>query len=170
MTSAGKRERKAEKRALRFNDWRRNRSGLCGIPWLTRQVLTFILFGVIVAAGITLAFTIPRVPGFALSADAPLANTTGDFASSVPTLFVRAPSANFSFPAFAQLRIDTQSSFLALKVKNLKAEVYDSGTKMLVGTGNIASQTLAAKSFVPLQLPLNFSYAAVNDSDQTCKS
>jgi hypothetical protein len=169
MTSSGKRQRKAEARAEKWKNFRQGRSGLCGVKWLNRKTLTFFIFFLIIIAGVTLAFTIPRVPGFALSVDHPLVNATGNFASLVPTLFVRAPNANFSFPAAANLQLDTHSSYLALKMTNLQAEVFDSGTGRLIATGNITTQRLPAKEFVPLVLPLEFSYLALNDSDQTCE-
>jgi hypothetical protein len=168
MTSSGKRARKAEDRGARWNAFRRGHRGLCGIPWLTRKVLTFVTFGLIIAAGIALAFTLPRVPGFALSIATPLMNATGSWADAVPTAFIRAPGANFSFPAFADVQVDTGSSYLALTLMDLNATVTDSQTNFIVATGHIARQVLKAHSLEYMLIPLNFSYTAPNASDQTC--
>lgn len=116
-----------------------------------------------------LAFTIPRVPGFAFNNDAPLVNATGDWAKAVPVIFSRAP-ANFSFPAFAALQVNTDSNYLPVRFNHLRASVYDLDTNRLVGTGDLGHKTLPAKSFPEIQLPLNFTYIASNSSDQTCAS
>jgi hypothetical protein len=170
MTSSGKRAARASERGAAWTAWRRGNKGMCGIPWLTRKFLTFFFFFLIIAVGITLAFVLPRVPGFALSVDTPLANATGDFAKSIPTLFVSAPAANFSFPALAVLQLNTGSSFLPLHLSQFKAQVSDSQTGRVVATGELASQVVKAKAFVPLSIPMNFSYTAINSSDQTCES
>lgn len=119
--------------------------------------------------GIVLAFTIPRVPSFAFNTALPLVNATGAWAKAVPTTFSRAPT-NFSFPAAASLQLNTQSSYLPVKFTHLHASVYDLDTNRLVGTGNTAEFTVPAKSFPKILLPLNFTYIAVNASDQTCES
>ena len=119
--------------------------------------------------GITLVFVIPREPGFEINADNPLTNATTALSKTVPAYFNRAP-ANFSFPGAAQLQLDTGSSYLPVHMHKIHADVYDLTTSMHIGTGDIDSLTLAAKKFIPLTLPLNFSYVAINDSDQTCET
>ncbi|KAJ7062303.1 hypothetical protein C8F01DRAFT_127767 [Mycena amicta] len=163
MTKAGKRERKAEKRQKIWRDWTRgNRGG----KWLTKRVIVFVAFGVIAIIAILVGVCLPRVPSFALSNNLPLANATGAFASDVTTLFSRAP-ANFSFPAFANMQVDTTSNYLPVRFQHLRAKVYDLDSGFLIGTGDYGHRTLAAKSLVDIQLPLNFSYVATNASDTT---
>ena len=120
------------------------------------------------SAGITLAFTIPRVPGLNFNTFEPLQPATGTFNSSVPTEFSRAP-ANFSFPAFASIQVDTSSNYLPLTITKMTAQVFDTDTGYQVATSILEHQTFAAKTFSNLNLPLNFSYVAENSSDITCE-
>lgn len=120
------------------------------------------------SAGITLAFTIPRVPGLNINTIAPLQVATGSFNSSVPIEFSRSP-ANFSFPAFASIQVDTGSNYLPLTITHMTASVYDTTTGYLVATSELSHQTFPAKTFSNLNLPLNFTYVATNDSDTTCE-
>ncbi len=117
--------------------------------------------------GIVLAFTVPRVPGFQINQDNPLTNATGAFNKSIPVEFPRAPT-NFSFPALADLQIDTSSNFLPLKFNSLHADVFDLQTSRQVGSGDLGSMTFPAKQFTQISIPLNFSFIATNDSDMTC--
>lgn len=167
MTKAGRRQAKSEARQERWDDWRRGRTGLCG-GWLTRRVLTFVMFGLCIVVGVALAICLPRVPGFALNSDTPLVNATGSWATEVPTAFLRFP-ANFSFPAFADLQVNTHSNYLPLRFTSLKAEVYDDNTDRKVAHGEMEGMTLPAKEYAHIQIPLNFTYAAINDTDQTCE-
>jgi hypothetical protein len=121
------------------------------------------------SAAIVVAITIPRVPSFAFNNATPLDAATGSFAKSIPIAFSRAP-ANFSFPAFADLELDTQSSFLPVTFLHLRAQVFDTGTNMQVASGDLGKKTVPAKAFPKIQLPLNFTYVATNDTDQTCMS
>jgi hypothetical protein len=109
------------------------------------------------------------VPSFALSNNTPLANATGDWRNAVPTQFSRSP-ANFSFPAFANLQVDTDSNYLPVNFQHLRAQVFDLETGFLIGTGDFGHHVLPAKSFPDIQIPLNFTYIATNDSDTTCTS
>src|SRR5882672_12086299 len=109
--------------------------------------------------GILLAFTIPRIPSFQFNNDTPLITANGSFNSSIPTQFSRAP-ANFTFPAFAALQIDTDSNFLALDFSHLSAQIFDLDTNFQVATGDISHQKFPAKTFANLNMPLNFSYVA----------
>lgn len=120
------------------------------------------------SGGILLAFMIPRVPGLNINTIAPLQPATGTYNASIPTEFSRAP-ANFSFPAFASIQVDTTSSYLPLTISHMTAEVFDSATGYQVATSVLAHQTFPAKTFSNLNLPLNFSYVAVNDTDTTCE-
>lgn len=118
---------------------------------------------------IVVAICIPRVPSFALSNNTPLGNATGDWKAAVPTEFSRVP-ANFSFPAFADLQVDTDSNYLPVNFHRIRASVYDGSSGFLVATGNLGHTVLPAKAFPDIQIPLNFSYVATNDSDTTCES
>ena len=115
-----------------------------------------------------LAFTIPRVPGFAFDGNSPLGNATGDWAEAVPPTFKRLP-ANFSFPAFADLQVDTGDNFIPLTFKNIHAKIFDLETSRQVAEGDLGHTTVPAKSFPKIQIPMNFTYVATNDTDQTCK-
>ncbi|KAI0265623.1 hypothetical protein BC834DRAFT_970002 [Gloeopeniophorella convolvens] len=184
MTKRGRREKKTEVRARKWKEFNRGQYGLFGRKWFTRRVLVFTIFGLCAAyvradipgikftlilsnsIGIVLAFVIPRVPGFALNAKTPLVAATGDFNASVPQEFSRAP-ANFSFPALASLQVDTNSNFLPLVFKRIDAQVFDLDSFRLIATGRLNHTKLPAKTFSNIDLPLNFTYLATNDSDQT---
>ncbi|KAF9005520.1 hypothetical protein BDQ17DRAFT_1389814 [Cyathus striatus] len=148
MTKSARRERKAESRREFWKQWYRGERGMCG-RYFTRKVFVFFMFGLIAATAIVVAFTIPRVPSFSFNNNTPLANATSPFADTVPTTFSRVPT-NFSFPAFASLQLDTNSNFLPLHSSRSKRR-----------------KTVPAKSFPEILLPLNFTYIASNDSDQT---
>lgn len=120
------------------------------------------------SAGILLVFLIPRVPGITIDQDTPLVPATGTFNSSVPIEFLISP-ANFSFPAFADLQVDTGSNFIPLKITHMNAEVYDLDSNNMVGNGDLYGLSLPAKKFVNIQMPVNFSYIANNSSDITCE-
>lgn len=158
-------KKKAESRNKFWKSWKRDERGLCGRHF-TRRTLVFFLFGFCAAIAIVLAFTIPRVPSFSFNNKAPLVNATGDWATAVPFSFSRAP-ANFSFPAFASLQVDTTSNFLPLQFKHLRAQIFDLTTGRQVASGDLGRKTLPAKSFPDILLPLNFTYTATNTSDQT---
>jgi len=165
MTKSGKREQKTEAQKKVWKDWRRDKRGLCG-DYFTRRFTVFFVFGLCIAIGIMLAFMIPRVPSFAFNEDTPLVAATGEFNSSIPTEFSRAP-ANFSFPAYADLEIDTSSNYLPLKFSHLNAQVLDLDSNVHVGTGDLYSYSVPAKVITKLEIPLNFTYIATNDSDPT---
>jgi hypothetical protein len=108
------------------------------------------------------------VPSFATKANSPLSNATGTLAASIPVVFSRFP-ANFSFPAYAELQLNTQSNWLPLTFLHLRAQVFDLDTNKQVATGDLGRKTVPAKGFPTIRLPLNFTYVASNDTDQTCK-
>ncbi|KAL0064319.1 hypothetical protein AAF712_008765 [Marasmius tenuissimus] len=164
MTKKSRKEKKAEARSTKWKEWNRGQRGFCG-GWLTRKRFVILLFVICAAIGVTLAFVIPRVPKLQFNGDNPLANATGDWESSIPSYFNRAP-ANFSFPAFADLQVDTTDSFVPIKFNPIHAEVFDMNTNRKVADGDLTI-TLPAKKFNHILLPLNFSYVASNYSDQT---
>ncbi|KAF9778724.1 hypothetical protein BJ322DRAFT_1014202 [Thelephora terrestris] len=165
MSRSAKKERNAEDRTKKYKQWRRGQRGLCG-RWCTWRFTVFFVFGLCIAVGILLVFFIPRVPGITINQDTPLVPATGSFNSSVQTEFMTAP-ANFSFPAFAQLQVDTGSNFIPLQITHMNAQVFDLDTNNQVGNGDVYGLNLPAKQFVNLQMPVNFSYIANNSSDIT---
>jgi len=165
MTKTGRREKKAELRNEKWKAWRRGERGMCG-RYFTRKVLVFTLFGVCVVAGILLGIMIPRVPSFSFNSSTPLVQATGSWNASVPIYFNRYP-ANFSFPAFAALEVDTGANYLPLTFNHLRANIHDLQTNLLVANGDLGHRTLPAKAFPHILLPLNFTYVATNDTDQT---
>ncbi|KAG7088835.1 hypothetical protein E1B28_012790 [Marasmius oreades] len=167
MTKKSRKANKAEARATKWKEWNRGNRGWCG-GWLTRRVLVIVVFIICAIIGIILAFVIPRVPKLAFNSDHPLANATGSWEEAVPLTFQRSP-ANFSFAAFADLQVDTTASYVPIKFNPLHAEVYDTDTNRKVGSGDL-SLTLPPKRFNNILLPLNFSYIASNDTDQTWRN
>jgi len=165
MTKAAKRDRRTEAIKRKWKGWNRDEEGLWR-GWLTRKTLIFTLFALCGIIAIVLAFTIPRVPTFEFNNQTPLTQASGSFNKSISAQFSRTP-ANFTFPAYAALQIDTSSNFLPLTIKHISAQVYDLDTNLQVATGDVSHQTFPAKTFANLNMPLNFSYVATNDTDQT---
>ncbi|KAG1850450.1 hypothetical protein F4604DRAFT_1808525 [Suillus subluteus] len=165
MTKLGRREIQSEKRQEKWKAWHRGETGLCG-KWFTKRFLAFFAFGVAAIIGTILAITIPRVPGLSFNSSTPLIAATGSYNASIPTEFSRAP-ANFSFPAYADIQVDTISNIIPLTFNSISAQVWDSASNLQVGTGYFGSDTLPAASLPIIQVPLNFSYVASNDSDPT---
>ncbi|KAK0201525.1 hypothetical protein DFS33DRAFT_1348042 [Desarmillaria ectypa] len=165
MTKAGKREKKNESRQGKWVAWKRGERGMCG-KWFTRRMTVFVFFGTVIVVGILLAIMVPRVPSVSINSDNPLTNATGGWKNAVPTYFNRSP-ANFSFPAYADLQLNTGSNILPLTFNHIKAYVYDLETNREIATGSLGHKTVPAKSFPEFLLPLNFSYVASNDSDAT---
>jgi hypothetical protein len=190
MTKKGRKEQKSEGFGRKWRAFNRGQYGLFGSKWLTRRTVVFTIFATCAmyvfffpflrmrmphtaspfrSIGVTLAFVIPRVPNFAINGSNPLTSATGWFNQSITAQFSRAP-ANFTFPANIQLQVDTTSNFLPIVFKRLDAQVYDLDSFRLVGTGHMNRTKLPAKKFVDIQMPLNFSYLATNDSDLPCQS
>ncbi|PFH54035.1 hypothetical protein AMATHDRAFT_136511 [Amanita thiersii Skay4041] len=165
MTKAGKNERRAETRREKWKAWNRGERGMCG-HYCTKKVFVFVVFGVCIAIGIVLAFTVPRVPIFGFNSDSPLVNATGAWGNAVPFIFSRFP-ANFSFPANAALQVNTHNNYVPITFNHIKANVFDLQTSRLVATGDLGHKTFPAKKYTNLLLPLNFTYIASNDTDQT---
>lgn len=166
MTKAGKREKKSDSRREKWKQWNRGERGMCG-SYCTRKVFVWFMFGLCVAIALVIAFCIPRVPAFSFNSKTPLVNATGGWSEAIDYVFSRAP-ANFSFPAFASLELDTNSNFIPITFKHMRASVYDLNTGRQVGKGDLLhSQTVPPKAFPQLLLPLNFTYIVTNDTDQT---
>ncbi|KAH7928767.1 hypothetical protein BV22DRAFT_1030334 [Leucogyrophana mollusca] len=168
MTKSGRRELKSEDRVAKWKAWNRGETGLCG-KWFTRKFLVFFIFGWCVVAGIVLGICIPRVPGLSFNSQTPLVAATGDYNASIPTEFSRYP-ANFSFPALADIQVDTTGNLLPLTFNHISAQVWNPSTNMQVGTGYFGHSTLQPKGYPKIQVPLNFSYVASNDTDPTWNS
>lgn len=115
---------------------------------------------------IILAITIPRVPAIQFSSSGPLSAATGSFNESIPAEFSRFP-ANFSFAANADVQVDTTSNIIPLTFKSIAAQLWYPTTNMLIAEGSLGKQTLPAKAFPIIHIPLNFSYIAPNDTDST---
>lgn len=69
-----------------------------------------------------------------------------------------------------KLQADTGGNFLPLTFNNIHGTVFDLTTNRQVATGDTGHLTVPAKQFPVVNLNLNFTYAAVNDSDITCAS
>ena len=133
------------------------------------QISGHVLTTIIRRVAIIVAITIPRVPSFSLNERQALSPATGAFNRSVPTIFSRLP-ANFSFPAFSSLQVDTTGNYVPITFNSVHAQVFDLDSNRKIGTGYMGRKRLPAKSFPVIQVPLNFSYVADNDTDPTCKS
>ena len=127
--------------------------------WLITEAFFFRI-------AIALAITIPRVPGLSFYGSSPLIAATGSFNASIPILFSRSP-ANFTFPAFAQIQVDTTSNIIPLTFDSISAQIWYPSSNMQIGTGYFGKKTLPAKSFPVIQIPLNFTYIATNQTDPT---
>ncbi|KAI0671169.1 hypothetical protein C8Q78DRAFT_974481 [Trametes maxima] len=165
MSKKAKREEKLEEAATKWKQWNRGQRGLCG-KYFTKKFTAWFVFFLCVAVALILAFTIPRVPGFSVNSAQPLSAATAPFNNSVPTEFSRAP-ANFSFPGEMKLQADTGGNFLPLTFNNIHGSIFDLQTSRLVASGDTGKLTVPAKDFPIITMPLNFSYVATNDSDQT---
>ena len=68
-----------------------------------------------------------------------------------------------------KLQADTGSNLLPLTFSNIHGTVFDLETDDQVATGDTGRLTVPAKDFPVINLNLNFTFSAVNDSDTTCK-
>ena len=185
MTKKGRRKLKDNDRGQKFREWNRDQRGCCGRYGTRKQVaiglfiicvLWVLIFDCAIvqwlnwlinynnSVGIALGICLPRVPAFSFNSVSPLLNGT----APPETIFSRSP-ANFSFAAKLDLKVNTDSNILPLKLKHINAEIFDSNTNERVATGTM-SATIPGKSIQEIQLPLNFTYLASNDSDTTCKA
>ncbi|WWC90773.1 uncharacterized protein L201_005710 [Kwoniella dendrophila CBS 6074] len=160
LSRRGQAEMRGEKRSKAWKEWTRDQRGLCGVRWLTRKVLVFIIFFFLAALGVTLYFVIPRVPNFEFYAESPFTvdNSTINF-NRVPT--------NFSFTGNLNLYGDGSGSYLPIHFTSLKATLYDETTNKAIATGDWGNHKLDHKNQQPVVLPVNFAYSAVNTSDTT---
>ncbi|TRM56910.1 hypothetical protein BD626DRAFT_406310 [Schizophyllum amplum] len=166
MTKAGKRERRNESRHDKWIAWKRGERGMCG-KWFNRKMTAWVSFATIIVIALVLAFTIPRVPSVSFDSNKQyLVNVTDGDLADIDPQFSRLP-ANFSFAAMANLQLNTQDNYLPLKFSHLYGKVYDSETDEMVAEGDTGAMTLPAKAYPDVQLPLNFTYSASNDSDAT---
>ncbi|EIW52438.1 uncharacterized protein TRAVEDRAFT_156213 [Trametes versicolor FP-101664 SS1] len=165
MSKKAKREEKIENAAVKWKEWKRGQRGLCG-KYFTRKFTAWFVFFLVAAIALVLVFTIPRVPGFSVNSADPLIAAEAPFNTTVVTDFSRAPT-NFSFPGEMKLQADTGGNFLPLTFNNIHGSVFDLQTKRQVASGDTGKLTVPAKEFPIITLPLNFTYTATNDSDQT---
>ncbi|KAG8885375.1 hypothetical protein FRB98_001829 [Tulasnella sp. 332] len=155
MKKSTKREQAAEERKRVLREFARDQRGLCGVPFLTRTRLVYMLFFTIIALGLLLYFLIPRAPSFGFAYSQPLVGNGG------PTPYFNRVPANFSFTA------DTHSSYIPIHFRNISASLYAIETSKLVATGSWGPQSMKPKAYVPLLLNMTFEYDAVNTSDVT---
>lgn len=187
MSKKAKREEKMENVASKWKRWNRGESGLCG-RYFTRRFTAWFMFGLCAACvfryedpggdvwaytdacsiALVVAFTLPRVPSFSTNVVQPLSPAENPFNQSIPAEFSRAP-ANFSFPGLIKLQADTGSNFLPLSFKNIHGTVFDLKTAKQVAEGDTGHITVPAHGFPVINLNLNFTYNAINDSDATCQ-
>ncbi|KAI0754465.1 hypothetical protein C8Q80DRAFT_1266090 [Daedaleopsis nitida] len=165
MSKKAKREDKMEDMSNKWKMWNRGETGLCG-SYFTRRFTAWFVFGLCAAIAIVLVFTVPRVPDFSTNQAEPISTSDKDFADTVPADFSRAP-ANFSFPGTMKLQADTGSNFLPLTFKNIHGTVFDLTTNKQVGQGDTGHVSVPAHDFPVINLNLNFTYNAINDSDTT---
>ncbi|WWC93719.1 hypothetical protein V866_000555 [Kwoniella sp. B9012] len=160
LSRRGQAELRGDKRSKAWKEWTRDQRGLCGIKWLTRKVLVFIIFTFLAALGITLFFVIPRVPNFEFYKESPFTvdNSTVSF-NRVPT--------NFSFAGTLNLYGDGSGSYLPIHFTSLQATLYDETTNKAIAKGDWGNHYMDHKDQQPVQLPVNFEYSALNTSDTT---
>lgn len=187
MSKKAKRQEKMEEVATKWKRWNRGETGLCG-SYFTRRFTAWFAFGLCAAyvfypallpknskilpvysIVLVLVFTIPRVPSFSTNQAEPLSPADPAFNKTIPTEFSRAP-ANFSFPGLMKLQADTGGNFLPLTFKNIHSSVFDLDTDRQVASGDTGHLTVPAKQLPIINLNLNFTYSAINDSDATCMS
>ena len=60
------------------------------------------------------------------------------------------------------------SSYLPVHFTDLQAILYDLETNKVVATGNYRNHVVSRKENVPVVVPVEFSYSALNASDSTC--
>jgi len=175
MTKKGQRDDDNEIKRLKWKHWTRDQYGFCG-GWATRKTVVIVAFGLCVFIGVLLAIFIPRVPGFAFNTNTPFlpvnqAIQNGNSSSAegdeaYKNAFSRVP-ANFSFPSWLNLQIDTHANILPLHFNSIEVQVYESNTLQMIATGDVYDLTLPAKVYYPMYFPIEFSYQAVNISDLT---
>ena len=161
MTRPAKRRRKRSHRKKRCQLWVSGQDHLWG--WLSPRVAVFLVFFTLVALGIMLYFVIPRVPTFAILSTNPVVaipNGASMQVSHSPT--------NWSMDMGFNLRADNRGAWIPTHATNLKMEVTDLNTYIVVGRGQMDSATFKARGNTAFQFPVHFSYVSLNASgDQT---
>ncbi|KAG8994338.1 hypothetical protein FRB94_012923 [Tulasnella sp. JGI-2019a] len=161
MKKATKRQQAADERKRAWREFARDQKGLCGIPYLTRTKLVYIMFAFVIALGLLLYFLIPRAPDFGFEYGTPIKSNGG------PTPYFNRVPANFSFTAGVDLQADTHASYIPIHFRNISASLYATETSKLVATGSWGPQTIAAKAYVPVMINMTFAYEGINTSDTT---
>lgn len=62
---------------------------------------------------------------------------------------------------------DTSASYLPLQFSDIQISLYHLSTNKLIGSGSFGHHTVKKGSAVPVQLPINVTYSAINTSDTT---
>lgn len=160
MSKRGRSEVSGEKRQAKIKAFMRDQRGLFGTKWLTRRNLVIALFILCIGTALALFFTIPRPPSFSFYVPEPLTvdNSTVSFS--------RTP-ANFSFIGNINVFADTSSSYLPLQFSDISISLYHLSTNKLIGEGSFGHHTIPKGKDVPVQLPINVTYSAINSSDTT---
>ncbi|KAF8260921.1 hypothetical protein EI94DRAFT_1747188 [Lactarius quietus] len=165
MTNRGRREKNNEDLGRKWKMFNRGQYGLFGSKWLTRRTLVFSLFGLCGAIGIILAFTIPRVPSFSINGQTPLVRRQAGLTSlsrriqSLPCQLLL-PGCRIA-PGRHRLELPT-SHFQPPGCTGVRPQFIQ-----LVGRGHLNRTKLPANHFTNILMPINFTYVATNDSDQT---
>jgi hypothetical protein len=68
------------------------------------------------------------------------------------------------------LQVDTTGNYVPITFNSINAQIFDLDSDRQIGTGFMGHKRLPPKAFPIIQVPLNFSYVADNDTDPTCKS
>lgn len=160
MSKSHRRQEANWERKHAIKSWFRGQRRCCGI---NRKTAVFISFGVIIALILLLVFLIPRSPTFTYRST-PLSTDDPDSAS-----FLSYPSANFSFDGSVAISFDTSSSWIPIKISNFEALVYDGQTENQVGKGGYSgTKSFKRSDNIQLDVPVQFSYQANDNTDQTC--
>ncbi|KAF8334684.1 uncharacterized protein EI90DRAFT_3049835 [Cantharellus anzutake] len=165
MSTRGRAEERSYRRGLAWKEWTSDRRGLFGKKWLTRKVIVWFTFGLVILIAVSLALFLPRVPSFGSNPNSPLTTQQG---SNVPVpSFTNGPVANFTFPAALDLEMDTGGNIIPIHINNIHAEIYLIDTNKLIATGDTGGFTRSPGKTKQLNIDVRFNYAADNTSDQT---
>ncbi|KAL7414432.1 hypothetical protein BDY24DRAFT_385184 [Mrakia frigida] len=164
LSKQGKKEAQQEKRDRMWKRFKRDEDRQCWGASL-RQLLVWGTFGLCIAVGLTVYFVIPRIPSYEFDTTQPIQAIEGATNTSDTILFSRTP-ANFSFPALVSLAADSESTYIPVHLTSISAIVSDLGTGRQVANGTW-SGTFKAKTITNFNIPVTFSYAAINSSDTT---
>jgi len=163
MTKKGRAEEKALHRDAKWKEWKNDNRGLFGKKWLTRKVMVWTAFALIILMAIGLGICLPRTPSFAFNPTAPITTPAN---SSTPVV-TRGPSANFTFAALLDLEMNTGGNVIPIHMNNIHANVYIVDTNKLIGQGNTGGFTRKGGATQQLDIPVLVNYVAPNDTDTT---